>query len=139
MGSENIIFEFAAIVVGAGLVGQGGPAYLFAAAEQHISSALTGMLVVLTARRLGVRRRFAWWCGLAYGLYTYVQGGEQDADQLASRFCTAATMIDNLASGYGMSTRRHQSDTNFALWCRRCRRLILTVTASVICGTAHQM
>ena len=33
------------LVAVAGLIGQGGPAYLFAAAEQHISSALTGMLV----------------------------------------------------------------------------------------------
>ncbi|MDX1690106.1 MAG: DMT family transporter [Acidimicrobiia bacterium] len=33
------------LVGAAGLIGQGVPAYLFAAAEQHISSALTGMLV----------------------------------------------------------------------------------------------
>lgn len=33
------------LVIAAGLIGQGAPAYLFAAAEQHISSALTGMLV----------------------------------------------------------------------------------------------
>ncbi|NQV06282.1 DMT family transporter [bacterium] len=34
-----------ALVAAAGMIGQGAPAFLIAAAEQHISSALTGMLV----------------------------------------------------------------------------------------------
>ena len=51
-----------AIVAIAGLIGQGAPAYLFAAAEKHISSALTGMLVagvpiIATAISVGITRR----------------------------------------------------------------------------------
>jgi drug/metabolite transporter (DMT)-like permease len=51
-----------AIVAIAGLIGQGAPAYLFAAAEEHISSALTGMLVagvpiIATAISVGITRR----------------------------------------------------------------------------------
>jgi hypothetical protein len=46
-------------------------AHLAVGWRNPLLAALTGMLVVLTARRLGVRRRFAWWCGLAYGLCTF--------------------------------------------------------------------
>lgn len=64
------------IVAAAGLIGQGGPAYLFAAAEEHISSALTGMLVagvpiIATAISVGITRRRpgrAQIAGLAVGL-----------------------------------------------------------------------
>jgi drug/metabolite transporter (DMT)-like permease len=63
-------------LVVAGLAGQGGPAVLFALAEQQIDSAVTGMLVsgvpILTAtvaalmtRRMPSRRR---WLGLIVGL-----------------------------------------------------------------------
>ena len=46
-------------------------AHLLVGWRNPLLGALTGMLIVLTARRLGVRRRFAWACGLSYGLATF--------------------------------------------------------------------
>jgi len=46
-------------------------AHLLVGWRNPLLGALTGMLVVTTARRLGVRRRLAWLCGLSYGLCTY--------------------------------------------------------------------
>jgi hypothetical protein len=46
-------------------------AHLLVGWRNPLLGALTGFLIVLSARRLGVRRSAAWWCGLSYGLCTF--------------------------------------------------------------------
>jgi hypothetical protein len=46
-------------------------AHLLVGWRNPLLGALTGLLLVLTARRLGASARSAWWCGLSYGLCTF--------------------------------------------------------------------